>query len=130
MGRFIVGLSVGILAGGILVYLLFIGAPHTNQYPGAPIKSPDAQGNPPGTAQLVLRQDMVNEALGKIFHEMNPPTFPLGPGAQTLDTQNGQPCSSQITIVQEGSGVQTSVRFENNKLIAPLAFTGSYASPV
>jgi hypothetical protein len=130
MGRFIVGLLIGIVAGGILIYFLFAGAPHANQFPGTPIKPPDAQGNPFGTAQLVLNQDLVNEALGAIFHEMNPPTFPLGSGAQTLDTQGGQACASQITIVQEGSGVQTSVRFENNKLIAPLAFTGSYASPM
>ena len=30
----------------------------------------------------------------------------------------------------EGSGVQTGVKFEENKLAAPLAFTGSYSSPV
>ena len=129
MGRFIVGLLVGLVGGGILVYLLFIGAPHASQYPGTPVRAPDAQGNPPGTAQLVLRQDLVNEALGTIFRDMNKPTFPLGSGGGNTDSQNGQ-CESRITILPEGSGVQTSVRFENNRLIAPLAFTGNYASPV
>ena len=129
MRRFIVGLLVGVVAGGILVYFLFVGAPHANQFPGTPIKPPDSQGNPPGTAQLVLNQDLVNQALGTIFHGMNPPTFPLGSGAGNTDPQNGE-CQSQITVLPEGSGVQTSVRFENNKLVAPLAFTGNYASPV
>jgi hypothetical protein len=52
---------------------------------------------------------------------MNPPAFPLSdPSAD---------CEGRITVQQEGSGVQTGVSFENDRITAPLAFTGSYASP-
>jgi len=130
MGKFIAGLLIGIIGGGALIYSLFIGVPRSAQVPGTPVKPPDASGVPAGTAQLVVRQELVNEALSTIFHQMNPPTFSLGPNLQAAEMQNGSACSGKITSLPEGSGVQTSVRFENNKLTAPLAFTGTYNSPV
>jgi hypothetical protein len=36
-------------------------------------------------------------------------------------------CSSVIVLEREVSGVRTAVRFENGKITAPLAFSGSYA---
>lgn len=41
-----------------------------------------------------------------------------------------QPCESKITLLPEGSGIQTGLRFENEKIAAPLAFSGGYNSPV
>lgn len=56
---------------------------------------------------------------------MSPPTFPLTvTGVPTQD----QACRSEITLLKEGSGVQTAVRFDNNALSTPLAFSGSYNS--
>ncbi|HYJ90770.1 MAG TPA: hypothetical protein VEV84_05655 [Pyrinomonadaceae bacterium] len=122
MGRVIIGLLIGIIIGGAAVYFLFVGVPRSNTRPGAVVKPPDAAGVPPGTAQVVIRQDLLNAALGTIFSQMQPPTFPLG---------NASPdCASNITILPQGSGIQTSVQFENNRLNAPLAFTGSYNSLV
>lgn len=123
MGRAVIGLLIGFIAGGALTYFLFVGTPHSNTRPGEVIKSPDSSGIPPGTAQVVLRQDLLNEALGTIFRELKPPTFPLGSGGDAS-------CASSITILPDGSGVQTGVQFQNNKLNAPLAFTGSYNSPL
>ena len=67
---------------------------------------------------------------------MNDPAFPLGVAAnQPSDDLVGPryavfqatpPCDGKITILPEGSGIQTSVRFENNRISAPLAFSGSY----
>ena len=125
MGRFLGGLIVGILAGGALCYLLLVGTPHANQVPGAPIKPPDQQTTQSGTAQLVVHEELANEALNTIFHQLNPPTFPLRSFTQNAGLQNEQQCPSRITLLPEGSGVQTSVRFENDKLVAPIAFTGS-----
>jgi hypothetical protein len=123
MGRIIAALLIGVVAGGALVYFTFVGVPHSEKRPGELVKAPDQSGLPPGTAQVVVRQDLLNTALGAIFKDLKPPTFPLGSGGDAS-------CASSITILPEGSGVQTSVRFENNKLTAPLAFTGSYNSPV
>ena len=121
MGRLIIGLLIGLVLGGGLTFYFFVGAPHTAIAPGKPIPPPDPNAVPaPGTAQIVLRQDFFNEALGTVFSDMNPPSFPLG----TPSTD----CEGRITVQLQGSGVQTGVSFENGKISAPLAFTGSYAS--
>ena len=36
-------------------------------------------------------------------------------------------CASSITILPQGSGVQTGVQFDNNRMNVPLAFSGSYS---
>ena len=121
MGRLIIGLLIGLVLGGALTFYFFVGVPHAAIAPGKPIPPPDPNSvPPPGTAQIVLRQDFFNEVLGTIFSEMNPPSFPLG-------TPSGD-CEGRITVQLQGSGVQTGVSFDNGKVAAPLAFTGSYAS--
>lgn len=121
MKLFAAGLLIGLILGGVGVYFAFFGTPSSTTRPGELVKAPDSSGVPPGTAQVVIRQDLLNAALGTIFTGMQPPTFPIGSGADAS-------CGSTITILPQGSGVQTSVRFENNRLNAPLAFTGSYNS--
>jgi hypothetical protein len=120
MGRVVIGLIIGLIAGGVGTYFLFVGAPHSNKRPGEIIKPPDGAGVPPGTAQVVIRQDLLNAALQTIFRDLKPPTFPLGSGGDAS-------CQSSITILPQGSGVQTGVQFENDRLNVPLAFTGSYS---
>jgi|SRR5688572_5991710 hypothetical protein len=122
MSRLIIGLLIGLVAGGLLVYFVFVGVPSAATRPGTSVQAPDAAGLPAGTAQLVLRQELLNEALGTIFSEIKPPTFPIGSG--------GGSCESAITILPTGSGVTTNVQFANNKLSVPLAFTGNYGSPI
>ena len=124
MSRFIIGLLIGLVAGGALVYFVFVGVPSSATKPGTPVQEPEASGIPPGTAQLVLRQEFLNEALVTIFNELKPPTFPIGSGF------GGGSCDSSITILPNGSGVSTNVQFANNKLSAPLAFSGNYNSPI
>ena len=121
MARFVIGLLIGLLVGGVLTFFIFVGTPRAGKAPGEPIRPPDPGGPPPGTAQIVLKQDFFNQVLGTIFGQMSPPSFPLG-------SQSAE-CAGQITLIQQGSGVQTGVVFENGKLGAPLAFTGSYGSP-
>jgi hypothetical protein len=121
MGRLIIGLVVGFLIGGVLVYFTFVGVPRSSKRPGELVKAPDAAGVPPGTAQIVIRQDLLNGVLSTIFTQLTPPTFPLNGGGDST-------CASNITILPQGSGVETAVQFENNTIKAPLAFTGSYSS--
>lgn len=122
MGRLFIGSLIGIILGGALTFYFFVGVPQASAPPGSPILPPDASGPPSGTAQIVLRQQFLNEALGTIFKDMNPPAFPLSDPATD--------CEGRITVQQEGSGVQTGVSFDNDRISAPLAFTGSYASPL
>jgi hypothetical protein len=123
MSRFIVGLLIGLIAGGALVYFAFVGVPSAATKPGTPVQPPEPSGVSAGTAQIVLRQDLLNEALGTIFRDLKPPTFPIGSSV-------GGSCESAITILPNGSGVTTNAQFANNKLSVPLAFTGNYSTPI
>lgn len=123
MARLVIGLLIGLVVGGALVFYLFVGVPKAVIAPGAPILPPEPTGQPAGTAQIVLRQDFFNNVLETIFRDMKAPAFPLTAGAAA------QACSSEITILREGSGTQTGLRFENNLIAAPLAFSGNYNSP-
>src|SRR4051794_8134760 len=136
MAKFFLGTLVGILVGGALVFFFLGGAPRAAKAPGEPIRPPDAGGVPPGTAQIVLREDFFNTVLQTIFRDMNAPSFPMGgladagkANSESYALAQGEGCDSRITILPEGSGVHTGMRFENNKLGAPIAFAGSYSSP-
>ncbi|HEX8289732.1 MAG TPA: hypothetical protein VF556_17255 [Pyrinomonadaceae bacterium] len=133
---FLLGSLLGLIIGGALVFFFFGGAPRAaNAPPGVPIQAPDPGGVSPGTAQIVLRQDFFNQVLQTIFRDMNAPSFPLnltgqndGKSSQVIQyglLQSGNQCDGKITLLPEGSGVQTGLRFEDNNLSAPLAFAGS-----
>ena len=134
---FFIGSLVGLILGGVLTFYLFVGVPQAVNAPGAPIQSPDASGNPPATAQIVLKQDFFNEVLKTIFRDMNAPSFPLGLTGKNDFGDGVKPeyamlqgggCDGRITLLSEGSGVQSVLKFENGRINAPLAFRGSYNS--
>ena len=140
MRGFLIGLIVGIVAGAVLIFLYLGGVPRAAQAPGVPIRPPDVSGVPAGTAQIVLRQDFFNDVLTHILTDISPPSFPLGMAANRSANSDSQAfglvqqapqqtCDSRITVLPEGSGVRTGVSFENNKIAAPLAFSGNYNSP-
>jgi hypothetical protein len=122
MRTFVIGLFVGIIVGGVLAFFIFVRAPQASQAPGNPVLPPDPNASKEGTARIVLPQEFFNGVLQTIFTEMKPPVFAVG--------QQSADCDGQITILPEGSGTRTAVSFEKNTITAPLAFAGSYASPV
>lgn len=134
--RYLLALILGVLVGGALVYFLFVGAPGGKPLPGAPVAAPDPAGDPPGTAVVELDEQFFNTLLGTVFKDLGEPTFRLayaepqappaerGDGAQYVRTQGG--CVNQVVVTPDGGGVQTGVRLENNQVLAPLAFKGSY----
>lgn len=134
---FIIGSLVGLIVGGIVTFYLFVGVPQAGQKPGAPIQQPDPNGNPPATAQIVLKQEFFNEVLKTIFRDMNAPSFPLAL-TENREAQNNasasyamlqnEGCDGRITLLAEGSGVQSTLKFDNGRIVAPLAFSGSYNS--
>lgn len=133
MGKFILGILLGLVFGGALVFFFFGGAPRAAQLPGEPIQPPDPNGQPAGTAQIVLRQDFFNNVLQTIFRDMNAPSFPLNLGGNAVENPNAvkygllqqSTCDGKITLLPEGSGVKSGLKFENEKINAPLAFSGS-----
>lgn len=137
--RYILTLVGGVLIGGLLVFFLLVGAPRANRLPGAPVKPPEAGGDPPGTALIILDKQFFDTVLSTIFRDMNAPSFPLqltkmdeggaeGARLERASFQNG--CPSAVTLLAEGSNVKTEVRIENGKILAPLAFKGSYNAPL
>ncbi len=134
---FILGAILGLVIGGGLIFYFFSGAPRAAQLPGQPIQVPDPNGVPSGTAAVVLNQQFFDTILGTIFSQMNAPAFPLNLSGQNNYNPELRPekivflqqsnCDGKITLMAEGSGVKTSVRLENGKINAPLAFKGTYS---
>lgn len=122
MGKLITGLVIGLLAGGLITFFVFVGVPSAGGTPGVTVQPPDPNGVPAGTAQIVLREQFFNDVLDTIFGNMSPPSFDLGP-------KGGVECGV-LTVLREGSGVKTTMTFGNGRLEAPMAFRGSYNSPI
>lgn len=131
MGKFLtflLGAILGLILGGAGIFYFFGGAPRAAQIPGAPIQPPEINGSPAGTANVTLNQEFFNSVLATIFRDMNAPAFPLSLTGQPAAPNSG--CDGNIVLVEEGSGVRTAVKFENNQIVAPLAFRGSTNVPL
>ncbi|MCA1592160.1 MAG: hypothetical protein LC754_05820 [Acidobacteria bacterium] len=138
--KYLLTLVLGVIIGGALAYFFFVGAPRTAKMPGAPVGAPEAGGDPPGTAVLLLDEGFFNTLLGTVFQQLGEPTFRLGSagpqvlpaerGLRFVEAQSGGGCQSQVVIAPEGSGVRTGVRLDNGQVLAPLAFSGTYNAPV
>jgi hypothetical protein len=127
--KYLLLLVLGIVLGGGAA-IFFLGAPRAGSAPGTAVQAPDAGGNPPATVVITLDQGLVDAVLTTTFTGLGAPTFQLGDSAQrsdepiTVAMQGG--CTNTITILAESSGVKTSVQFKGGKILAPMAFTGSY----
>lgn len=140
--KYLLSLVLGVIIGGALIYFFFVGAPRARVLPGAPVGAPEAGGDPPGTAVLVLDEGFFNTLLGTIFGQLGEPTFRLGSaerdapdgavaGLRFVEAQAGAGnCQSQVVIAPERGGVKTGVRLENGQVLAPLAFSGTYNAPL
>jgi hypothetical protein len=72
-----------------------------------------------------------------MFTRLGAPTFPLArvgneqpgksPPAGALAIAPANQCASVVVLEREMNGVKTAVRFEQGRIVAPLAFTGSYS---
>lgn len=98
------------------------------------------QAAPPAEATVTLNEQFLNSLLDAVFTNLRPPSFPLSLSKTDTQSAPAKPatanalapsksinqCSSQIVLEREMSGVKTAVRFENGRITAPLAFTGTY----
>jgi hypothetical protein len=98
---------------------------------------------------VTLNEKFFNALLDTIFTRMKPPAFPLsiaradsfksdsaarqeknaavGVGAHASTRAVSKTCESAVVLEREAEGVKTAVRFENGRVVAPLAFKGSYS---
>jgi hypothetical protein len=142
--RYILILLIGLIAGALLTYYIFVRAPHAKQLQlGASVQAPEANGDPPGTVVLTLDEKFFETLLGTVFRDLGTPSFKLAAadkhaphgsaeaagGVRFITVQEGG-CQNQVLVSQEGSGVHTGVRLANGQIVAPLAFSGSYNVPL
>jgi hypothetical protein len=133
--RHVLTLLAGLLLGGVLVFFLFVGAPRAKPLPGSVVKPPEPGGDPPGTALVALDEKFFDALLGPLFGGLGEPSFPLqfssledvpqGPEVFRHAALQGG-CSDSVVIKPQYNDVKTGVRLTEGKIIAPLAFSGSY----
>lgn len=139
--RSILTLLLGLIIGAAITFFAFVGAPRAKNLPGssvaAPVNNGGALAPDQSTARLVFDEPFFNTVLSTIFTDLGEPVFQLAannqsdsPAARIVQVQaTNQPsgaCTNRIALAPQGSGVQTSVRFIDGKIVAPLAFTGTY----
>lgn len=94
---------------------------------------------PPAEATITLNEQFLNSLLDAVFTNLRPPSFPLSlaesapkqglpapKSSNALAPSKFNQCTSEIVLEREMNGVRTAVRFENGRITAPLAFTGTY----
>lgn len=109
----------------------------------------EARASQVAEVTVTLNEKFFNALLDTIFARMKPPSFPLsitksdslksdsaanqkrdvtvGASAHRSNKANSQSCESVVVLEREAEGVRTAVRFENGRVVAPLAFKGSYS---
>src|ERR1044072_1711628 len=118
--KFVLALVLGVLAGGVRAYLLFVGPPRAHLVKGEQVRAPEPGGPPPGTAVIELDEQFFNSLLSSIFKDLGKPAFP---------PQAAEGCANQVVIEPNSGDVRTGVVLQNNQLPVPLAFSGGYAVP-
>jgi hypothetical protein len=135
--KYVLTLLGGAVLGALLV-LFLIGSPRGKPMPGTLVKPPDPNAPPAGgTALVTLDEQFFDALLGTIFRDMGGPSFRLSSMQESAPAGSlrylpaafqGGGCPDVVVLAQEGSGTRTGVRFTQGKVIAPLAFSGSYSA--
>ena len=131
MKKSILFLFIGLLVGA-LATVYFLGSPRTRGLPGTPLRPPDPSGNTSGTVTVTIDEKFFDSLLGTIFTKLGPPQLKLSQNQlqsfiRPAVFQNT--CNNVVVLNSEGGNVRTGVRFTGGKIVAPLAFAGSYSVP-
>lgn len=90
------------------------------------------QPRPPrtGEATITVKEQFFNSFLEAVFDNLKAPSTPLviTDSDKNRTDETAKSCPSAITLHRENSGVRTAVKFEQGKIVAPLAFSGAYNS--
>lgn len=98
---------------------------------------------PAAEVTVVLSEQFFNSFLDEVFKDLKPPSYKIAASGPREDTRGADAasvvsahasstgqgeCASVVVLEREMEGVRTSVHFENGRIVAPLAFSGSYVS--
>jgi len=122
------------LVGGLLLGAVgtayFLGAPRSRSLPGTPLKPPDPGADTSGTVAVTIDEKFFDSLLGTIFTKLGPPQLKLSaaPQQELIRPAVFQgSCNDVVVLNPEAGNVKTGVRFTGGKIVAPLAFSGSYS---
>lgn len=119
----------GLVLGGVAT-AYFLGASRGRSLPGTPLKPPDAGSAGSGTVSVTVDEKFFDSLLGTIFTQLGPPQLKLsqGPAPSLMQPAAFQgSCNDIVVLNSEGANTKTGVRFTGGKVVAPIAFTGSYS---
>jgi hypothetical protein len=126
--------AILMLVGGLLLGAVgtayFLGAPRSGKLPGIPLKPPDASGDTSGTVAVTVDEKFFDSLLGTIFTKLGPPQLKLSqaqPDTLIRPAVFQGSCNDVVVLNPEAGNVKTGVRFTGGKIVAPLAFSGSYS---
>jgi hypothetical protein len=129
MKKAILMLIAGLLVG-TLATAYFLGSPRSRNLPGTPLKPPDPNGDKSGTVSVTVEEKFFDSLLGTIFNKLGPPQLKLSQGQSDSLIRPAVfqgSCTDVVTLNSEAGNVKTGVRFTGGKIMAPLAFSGSYS---
>ena len=129
MTRNILILICGLLLGAVAT-AYFLGTPSTRKIAGIPLGPPDRSGDTSGTVAVTIDEKFFDPLLGTIFSQLGPPQFKLSANQRQSPLQPAvfqNSCGNVLVLNPEGGNVRTGVHFTGGKIIAPLAFSGSYS---
>jgi hypothetical protein len=129
MKRLLLGLVVGLLIGGVAA-VYFLGRPRFGSLPGTPLRPPDANTSNAANVTVAIDEKFFDALLGTIFQQLGSPQLKLGQMQSSLPMQPAMfqaGCNNVVVLNQQSGDVKTSVHFTGGKIVAPLAFTGSYS---
>jgi hypothetical protein len=72
---------------------------------------------------ISLNEPFFDAFLEAMFTNLKQPDFKLS------ETEN-EDCVEKVKLEREMNGVKTAVKFKNGKIVAPIAFAGSYSAPL
>ena len=128
MKKSILMLVAGLLLGGVAT-AYFLGSPRSRTLPGIPLKPPDQSGDTSGTVSVSIDEKFFDSLLGTIFSQLGPPQLKLSqiePQSLIRPASFQGSCNSVVILNAESGNVKTGVRFTGGRIVAPLAFSGSY----
>ncbi|HYJ47352.1 MAG TPA: hypothetical protein VEV81_12135, partial [Pyrinomonadaceae bacterium] len=116
------------------------------QAPSNATRAREVRTAPAAEVTVTLNEQFFNSLLDAIFTRLRAPQYPLSLAGLSVEGQKdaavqlrrpsfslshagagADTCESVVMLEREMGGVRTQVRFENGRVVAPLAFKGNYS---
>jgi hypothetical protein len=93
-----------------------------------------ARTPPSAEVTITLGEQFFNSFLDEVFTDLRAPSYRIAAAPQGKDERQAQAahspvqCESVVVLEREMDGVRTAVKFEEGRILAPMAFSGTYQS--